>query len=247
VFEPDAGFAFARRACRVVAETFKRDGGTLIHAAVEPVRSGSRALPSVMTSDGEQLDADGFVFACGPWLPQVLPDVLTDLIRPTRQELFYFGELASGRSFDDRSMPAWVDHGDELWYGSPGNDGRGFKVGDDTRGIAVDPTTQDRVPTAAMIEKTRGYAARRFPALADSPIVESRVCQYENSPDNDFIIDRHPAYSNVWFAGGGSGHGFKHAPAIGELVAGMVLDGKAVPGEFALGRFSDSPADNPHN
>ncbi len=238
VLEPNAGYVFARRACRAVAEAFAKEGGEFRMAGVSLVAGERGSLRRVTLQDGEGLEADSFVFACGPWLPQVLPDVLGGLIRPTRQELFYFGEPSDGVAFSETSMPAWIDHGAELWYGIPGNEHRGFKIGDDARGPEVDPTTQERVPSVAMIEKTRTYARRRFPALAEAPITEARVCQYENTPDNDFILDRHPALDNVWIAGGGSGHGFKHGPAIGEFMAGLVAGKMPVRSEFALGRFT---------
>ena len=83
----------------------------------------------------------------------------------------------------------------------------------------------------------RDYIAFRFPALKDAPLLESRVCQYENSPDNNFIIDRHPVHGNVWLLVGGSGHGFKHGPALGEMVAGLVFEHKDPDALFRLGRF----------
>jgi len=238
VLEPNAGYAFARRACRAVVEVFSEEGGQFRMAGVRPVAGERGVLPHVTLNDGCTIEADAFVFACGPWLPQVLPDVLGDLIRPTRQELFYFGEPVGDGEFSDASMPAWIDHGTEFWYGIPGNEHRGFKIGDDARGVPVDPTTQERTPSTALIEKTRAYACRRFPALADAPITEARVCQYENTPDNDFILDRHPKLDNVWIAGGGSGHGFKHGPAIGEFVAGLVTGRLPMRSEFGLARFA---------
>jgi glycine/D-amino acid oxidase-like deaminating enzyme len=74
----------------------------------------------------------------------------------------------------------------------------------------------------------RAYVAKRFPALREAPIAETRVCQYENTSNGDFLIDCHPEMENVWFAGGGSGHGFKHGPALGEYVASQIL-GEAQP------------------
>ena len=85
-----------------------------------------------------------------------------------------------------------------------------------------------------MTELVRKYVARRFPALKDAPIVETRVCQYENTSNGDFLIDRHPQIENLWFAGGGSGHGFKHGPAIGEYVTGQLLDGGTAEARFSL-------------
>ena len=83
----------------------------------------------------------------------------------------------------------------------------------------------------------RAYLRMRFPALANAPLVESRVCQYENSTDHNFILDRHPGAENVWIVGGGSGHGFKHGPVIGEMVTDAVLGSKPPPKEMGLGRL----------
>jgi glycine/D-amino acid oxidase-like deaminating enzyme len=77
------------------------------------------------------------------------------------------------------------------------------------------------------IAAARNFISKRFPALKNAPIVESRVCQYENTSNGDFLIDRHPDFDNVWLVGGGSGHGFKHGPSLGEYVAALVLQGGA--------------------
>jgi glycine/D-amino acid oxidase-like deaminating enzyme len=122
-------------------------------------------------------------------------------------------------------------------YGIPGNQERGFKVADDTRGPSFDPTSQDRLIDPNRAEEAKKYVAFRFPGLKGAPIVETRVCQYENTPDHDYILDRHPDASNVWLAGGGSGHGFKNGPAVGELMAGMVLQGRPAEPQFSITRF----------
>ncbi len=109
-----------------------------------------------------------------------------------------------------------------------------MKIAFDEHGERVDPDTQSRIVSPAMTETVRKYVARRFPALKDAPIVETRVCQYENTSNGDFLIDRHPEMENVWFAGGGSGHGFKHGPAVGKYVTGQLLDGTAAEARFSL-------------
>src|SRR4029453_3823185 len=101
-------------------------------------------------------------------------------------------------------------------------------------GERVDPDTQSRIVTALELERIRKYVAYRFPALKDAPIVETRVCQYENTSSGDFLVDRHPGMPNVWLVGGGSGHGFKHGPAMGEYVAARIADGKPVNPKLAL-------------
>ena len=90
-------------------------------------------------------------------------------------------------------------------YGIPGNEWRGFKVADDTRGPVIDPTTETRTPSPEALQTARDYLGYRFPGLKGAPLLESRVCQYEQSPDEHFIIDRHPGAANAWLVGGGSG------------------------------------------
>ena len=130
------------------------------------------------------------------------------------------------------------NHRDTVHVRHSGNQGRGFKIADDTRGPEFDPTSGERTVSAEGLRAVRDYVAFRFPALKDAPLLESRVCQYENTPDNNFIIDRHPRHENVWLLGGGSGHGFKHGPALGEMVAGLVLERKDPDALFRLARFS---------
>src|SRR4029434_2292133 len=101
----------------------------------------------------------------------------------------------------------------------PDLEARGVKIAHDLHGPPIDPDTGDRLPTSKAIADVREFIKRRFPALANRPLVESRVCQYENSSNGDFLIDRHPQWENVVLVGAGSGHGFKHGPAVGNYAA----------------------------
>jgi len=103
--------------------------------------------------------------------------------------------------------------------------------------MVIDPTTMERKISEEGLRAARAFIRLRFPALADAPLVESRVCQYENSTDQSFILDRHLDAENVWIVGGGSGHGFKHGPVMGEMVTDAVLGLKAPPPEFKLDRL----------
>jgi glycine/D-amino acid oxidase-like deaminating enzyme len=123
-------------------------------------------------------------------------------------------------------------------YGIPGNQGRGFKLADDTRGPEFDPTTGERKISEETLQRIREYLGFRFPGMKDAPLTESRVCQYEQTLDSDFIVDRHPLAGNVWLLGGGSGHGFKHGPALGELVAKLVLEDGEPENYWSLKRLS---------
>lgn len=239
IFEKDGGYLTARRACAAVLEAFIGEGGEYRQLAVQgPVQSPAGALSTVTLSDGSTLAADRFVFACGPWLGSLFPDVIGDRVRATRQEVFFFGTPPGDARFTEGTMPVWADHGPRFMYGIPGNEWRGFKVADDTRGPVFDPTNGERTPSPEAVQIAREYLAYRFPGLAGAPLLEARVCQYEGSPDEHFIIDHHPAAANVWLVGGGSGHGFKHGPAVGELVARLVLTGEAPDEQFRLSRFA---------
>jgi glycine/D-amino acid oxidase-like deaminating enzyme len=130
-------------------------------------------------------------------------------------------------------MPTWIDFADEF-YGIPDLENRGFKIALDRHGPPIDPDTAERNVTGATLAAVRRFLARRFPGLKNAPLIEARVCQYENTSNGDFLIDRHPGYDNVWLVGGGSGHGFKHGPALGEYVAERITQGVGVEGRFSL-------------
>ena len=237
IHEKDAGYLTARRACEAVLDGFTAEGGEYRQVSVSPPGIDGEKVSGLALSDGTKVVADAYVFACGPWLGKLFPDLMGNRIRSTRQEVFFFGTPAGDPRFSEDALPVWIDHGERFWYGIPGNQWRGFKVADDTRGAPFDPTSGERVASAEGLRAARDYLGFRFPALKDSPLLESRVCQYENSPDEHFIVDRHPGAANAWLVGGGSGHGFKHGPALGELVAGNVLGEKPTEPFFSLSRF----------
>ena len=188
------------------------------------------------------MKADHYVFACGPWLGKLFPETIGDKVQPTKQDVFFFGTPAGDDRFSDAHLPVWADHRGRFRYGIPGSDRRGFKIADDTRGPAFDPTDGERLVSQEILRDIREYVGFRFPALKDAPLVETRVCQYEQTPDSHFIIDRHAAMENVWIVGGGSGHGFKQGPAIGEVMAEFILDGREPEAIFRLARFKKPSA-----
>jgi sarcosine oxidase len=238
IYEPKGGFLRARLACQKVAEGFVAEGGEFRETAVLPTGLEDSCQDGLRLSDGSKLVADKYVFACGPWLGTLFPQTIGTLIRATRQEIFFFGPPAGEERFSARNLPVWADHRERFVYGMPASDGRGFKVADDTRGPEFDPTSGDRNVSAEGLKVAREYLGFRFPGMKDAPLIEARVCQYENTPDEHFIIDRHPESENVWILGGGSGHGFKHGPALGEMMAGLVMEEKDPDPLFRLERFS---------
>ncbi|MEJ1237590.1 FAD-dependent oxidoreductase [Chryseolinea sp. T2] len=228
------GYLKAREATIAVQELFIKEGGTYLQDRVNVPEAESGSLKKITLGSGRNLSGDVYLFACGSWMGQMFPDVLGNVITCTRQEVFYFGTPA-GSGYDQ--LPVWVDvDGRDFYYGIPGNAGRGFKVGVDIRGDVFEPTSGDHTYSPEVLSKARNFLAHRFPGLVNAPLLESRVCPYENSPDGNFVFDVHPAAGNVLFLGGGSGHGFKHGPALGELVADVLTGRRQRPTLFALSR-----------
>jgi len=223
LLEPDCGVLMARRAVRALAAELERSSVRLMRGkAVVAAKSGR--LRAIGLAGGGEITGDAFVFACGPWLPSVLAPSLARLIRPTRQTVVYFGTPAGDDRFGRAQTPAWIDRPAGI-FGIPELEDAGLKVGIDEHGPPIDPDTDDRTPAPDMIARARAWVERRFPAMKGAPVIGTRICQYENTSNGDLLIDRHPDYDNVWVVGGGSGHGFKHGPVVGELAANLVLTG----------------------
>jgi len=243
IHEPQSGFLKARVACQMVTKGFIAEGGEYRNTAVltgelESIKPGL----GLKLSDGSKLAADQYVFACGPWLGKLFPETIGNRILPTRQDVFFFGTPPGDDRFSASKLPVWADHRHRFIYGIPAADGCEFKIADDTRGPEFDPTLGERTVSEEGFKRLRDYMAYRFPAMKGAPLVETRVCQYENTADNHLMIDRHPAAGNVWLVGGGSGHGFKHGPVVGEIVAELVMERKDAEPMFRLERFRPASA-----
>ncbi|PYU11139.1 MAG: hypothetical protein DMG37_17890 [Acidobacteria bacterium] len=232
IIEPHSGVLMARRAVAATVEDAIRRGVEYYSGQAAGAREAGD-VKHVTTKQGDRIAAGQFVFACGAWLSKIFPDALGARIFPSRQEVFFIGIPAGEMRFAPPALPTWLFQ-EDLVYGMPDIESRGLKIAFDKHGERVDPDTQSRIVSPEMTKAVREYVARRFPALRDAPIVETRVCQYENTSSGDFLLDRHPEMENVWFAGGGSGHGFKHGPAVGEYLAGQLLDAARAEPRFSL-------------
>ncbi len=232
IFEPDGGVLMARRAVQSIVQEAEKYGVTYLPDSVLPPK-GDGKLTSVFTVSGRQIEAGIFVFTCGPWLPKVFPDVLDGIIQVTRQEVFHFAVPQGDSRFSPPAMPVWIDFND-LFYAIPNVENYGFKIAIDTHGPEFDPDTGDRGATKQGLHAVRNYLSQRVPALADAELVSSQVCQYENTSNGDFLIDWHPSRENVLLVGGGSGHGFKHGPAVGDYVTSLIFGGGKAEPRFAL-------------
>jgi glycine/D-amino acid oxidase-like deaminating enzyme len=224
LWEPEFGALMARRAVQTLVAEFVAAGGRYRQAAVERLsEEDGGPLERIILHDGEKLSAPRFVFACGPWLPKIFPSLLGRRIFPTRQEVFFFRPSPGDDRFSVGGLPGWADfNAGDIYYGLPDLEGRGFKIAHDLHGPPIDPDRGDRTPSPAALAEVRAYMERRFPGLRGAPLSEARVCQYENSANGDLLIDVHPSRPNLFLIGAGSGHGFKHGPAVGAYAAKLI-------------------------
>ncbi len=222
LFEPTAAILKAREGCLAVVEVFQKKGGRFRIEKAKPGRQSGGRLLDTELADGSSLAASTFVFACGPWLRKVFPELLKKKLFTPRREVFFFGPPEGDDRFNYPNFPNYEDN-TQGYYGFPSIDGRGFKVVPVGELTVMDPDSDERVVSTHQVKRARDYLTLRFPALKAQPVVETRVCQLELSIDNNFIVQKHPAFENVWLVGGGSGRGYKHGPLVGEYVADRVL------------------------
>jgi glycine/D-amino acid oxidase-like deaminating enzyme len=240
LYEPDFGALMARRSVLTLVDRFVKAGGTYTKAYVQPPSHDGARLDEIRLSSGDRVRADQFVFAAGPWLPKLFPQVIGPKIQPTRQEVFYFAAPAGDRRFLPDAMPGWADfNGGDIFYGFPDLETRGLKFAHDAHGVEVDPDRQSRSPTEAALAEIVAFRDRRFPLLTGAPLIGAEVCQYENSSNGDFLIDFHPEWPNVLLLGGGSGHGFKHGPEVGRYAAERLIGSANPEPRFALASKSE--------
>lgn len=233
LYEPGAGVVRARRAMETVAGVFQRDGGEIRIARAMPGEVRGGRLQGVVTDDGEVVSGDSYLFACGPWLPKVLPEVMGQRLRIPMGHTFYFGPPPGDHRWEYPNMPSFGIPGSTGWPALP-PDFRGFRV----RTGGRPPEDPDRSSRAEITDEgfawIREYVAHWFPLLAEAPILETRACHYESSVDRNFIVDLHPEWENAWIAGGGSAEAFKQGPLLGDYIAhrlvGMDLDPEATEG-----------------
>jgi glycine/D-amino acid oxidase-like deaminating enzyme len=238
-----AGVVRARRACEVVAEAFRQAGGeVLMGYATLGDRDGNRLQNIKTTGPAATLTGDIFVFALGPWFPKAFPQLMGPRIRTPLGYVHYFGTPPGDDRFTFPNLPSYNFPGVTGWPALP-PDNRGFRArlrGD----TPTDPDTSQRAFDRSKDKLAREFVKQHFPLLADAPLLETRACHYELSASRNFIIDRHPEFSNVWLAGGGSAEGFKFGPVLGEYIAKRVLEleGNARLAEAFSLRMSDTVA-----
>jgi glycine/D-amino acid oxidase-like deaminating enzyme len=221
--EPEAGVLRAQRAVQALARMAAAHGAEVVRARATP--DGAR----VRLDDGRTLEADAVVWSCGAWLGGLFPGLAP--VVSTRQELYFF---AGGPAWQAAAVPAFVDY-DAAIYGTRDHDALGVKAASDHDGPPLAPDAALPPASAAGEATVRAFLAERFPDLAAAPLTGSKTCRYELTPDGHFLAARHPEHPAVWLFGGGSGHGFKHGPAMAERMAVALRGGAPLPERFALG------------
>jgi len=242
IFDPMAGYLEARNGCMSVAERFISEGGKIIQQKVMKDNRASGKISSITLGDGQAIEGDIFIFACGPWLTRLFPE-LTQKLKVTRALCFFFASPSGESDLMENKLPTWMDRdfdGPFRSFGVPGSAHRGFKIGltPPTNNNVTDRfDSYDRTNTVEELELAKQVISRRFKKMKNQPLIEHRVCQYTMTPDSDFILDTHPEASNLWLLGGDSGHGYKLGPALGELAADIVTGTKPKISDFEWKRL----------
>jgi sarcosine oxidase len=215
----------------------------------EPVMQWN-ALPSggVRVRTARQTyTADHLVITAGPWAPQILRELNLPL-SITRQVVYRFEPIGSIDLFRRDRMPVYVremEKGQPLLYGFPltGPDSEGVKVGLHGSNEFCTPDTVHREIRPEDERVIRERLAEALPLLAGR-LLHAETCLYTMTPDEHFVIDKHPEFSQVTLAAGFSGHGFKFASVLGEVLAELATDRKPAYdlALFSLGRFEDVPS-----
>jgi glycine/D-amino acid oxidase-like deaminating enzyme len=219
LFEPQAGLLRATDAVRALLDGADAAGAELLRGRVTPDADGARL-------GGKRLEADVTVWACGAWTPRLFPGLVRGSV--IQQDVCY---LAAGPEWASPPAPAWNEPSRSA-SGSGDLGGFGFKVGLDVPGPALDPDESPRPPVPQHEAEARAYLAGRFPGLATAPVLRTETCQtvvLEPEPAvpavqlaGEVRLVQHSEYAGVWLFGDGSGHAFKHAPAIAARAANMI-------------------------
>ena len=245
LYQPDGGVLSASPCVTAAARMALQHGATLQTGArvtaIEPLSDSV----TVRTAD-ESFSAARLVVSAGSWSGPLLRSIGLDLpLQPTREQLFFF-DTQDPAAFTPERMPYFREHGSRHalhsllhFYGIPNIDGCGFKASIHTNGEPTDPDNTLRTVDDSVCETLRAFFRRHIP-LADSPLKSGRVCLYTMTPDEHFILDRHPEHAHIAIGAGFSGHGFKFGVGSGQILADLVTRGATDLdiSLFALSRFA---------
>jgi len=239
VFDPSGAVLNAERCVSALLDRARVRGVEMFEGleitAIEPAASGVRALAET----GERFYCDRLVVAAGPWTRRLLPG-FARILTTTRQELAYFKPRPSAlHLFEPQSFPIFLEL-DNGFYGFPVHHAGAMKIANHHKGPEIDPSADPSEVSLQFVDQCREFFSEVMPALFDAEAVETRVCIYNNTPDDDFVIDWHPDIPGVLIVTGFSGHGFKFGPLIGRIAADLLISGASRYdlASFALARFN---------
>jgi len=249
VYDPSGAILHAETAIRALIDLARRRGVKIIEGErVVAVERGAAPCVSIATESGKKIKCERAMIAAGPWSRKLLP-FLADKLETTRQEIVYFepvgaatsaGEPDSRPGFEPGRFPIFLEL-ESGFYGFPIHYGGAMKIANHHKGAEADPSSADDHVGERFIESCRDFFAEFIPGLVDARVCETRVCIYNNTPDDDFIIDWHPQLDGVLVVTGFSGHGFKFGPTIGRIAADLLLAGSTSHhiDRFRLARFNN--------
>ena len=225
VFDPSGAITHAEIALRALIELARRRGVRILEntRVIDVRNTASRVV--VACDSASDIECERAMIASGPWSRKLLP-FLADRLTTTRQELVYFEPAAEiSRSFEPSAFPIFLEL-ESGFYGFPIHHNGSMKIANHLKGAVVDPDALHDEVDDSFIGSCRTFFNEFIPALADARVRETRVCIYNNTPDDDFIIDWHPTLEGVLVVTGFSGHGFKFGPAVGRIGAELLHTGR---------------------
>ncbi|WP_171119484.1 FAD-dependent oxidoreductase [Ruegeria sp. HKCCA5463] len=238
LFEPEAGMLMAHRCVLTGLDLFRKAGGKVQRSRVTTDGSERPML------DGKPLEADLIIMATGPWMADMFPRTIKPISTVVGVNVLYTSTPDGSEDFDMSRMPCWIDHGQGS-FGLPSSEGSGVKAAV-VIPDKIDLDNDERLIRQETLGRTRSYIRHRIPGLEGQRVVDSKFNQIILTPDTHFIVDWHPEHENVLFAGGCSGHLFKHAPVFAEFAAGVGLKDFGTADRFKIsGRRKLSPKESP--
>jgi monomeric sarcosine oxidase len=235
VYDPNGAMLNAEQAVRAALELARSRGVAIIEAQrVVAVEQLNRASLKIVTESGDEYRCERAAIASGPWTRKLVP-FLNSRLTTTRQETVYFEPVrASTPGFEQQQFPIFIEL-DSGFYGFPVHHRGWMKIANHHKGAPADPYQLQEPVRDDFIESCRVFFRRFIPALANAHARETRICLYNNTPDDDFIIDWHPEIENVLLVTGFSGHGFKFGSVVGRIAADLLRSRRT---SYNIERFS---------
>jgi sarcosine oxidase len=238
-FENEAGFLRPENCVKTQIELAQKyDAEIHLNEKVLSYQADENGVE--VNTDKGKYRADKLIISAGPWVNEFVDEEYRKLFKIYRQVLYWFELQEQADNYLLGNFPVFIWQfgrwSDDFIYGFPALDGRqGLKIATEQHLAETDPDrVNKKVSEDEVMEMHRKYVAPRLPGLTGR-CLKAMTCLYTATPDEGFVIDRHPQHKNVLIASPCSGHGFKHSAAVGEILAQLAIDGKT---RFDINKFS---------